>query len=150
VGSQPAGILHRVAAKVVVEIGVHVAAFAEPIADSFGRRLESAGAKPAKVLSPGLQSAGPVKPDVRPIGRQQPGVVREQVMEAQRGLVPSQDLERFIMQPRGLAEFDRPSHAFRRNRKELVQPLGIRFQRGGSCTSVGPRDRSARSRWSSG
>src|SRR5581483_9721672 len=126
--TEPRRVADGIAVEVVVEVRVDVVTVLQPCGEAFGR-----GPEPASGVAPDvatLVGGRSVEADVRPVRGQQPRVLRQHVVQAQRGAVAAQRLVDVVVEPRLLADLHRPPQCSRpepagRGREELVEALDV-------------------------
>ena len=133
--AEPGGVADGVPVPVVVEVGVDVDALGSP------RSIRSAtgpSRRPPYATVVGLpQRMRAVEAQVRPVGGQPPGVVGEQVVQAQRGAVGFEHRVDVLVEPRRVAELHGPADRPGRHREEPVEPLPRPAPSGAAAGEVG-------------
>ena len=129
---------------VVVEVRVDVAAVFGPRSEPPRRTPQTVARRSGRGTSRGSAS-GPVEPHVGPVGGAHPRVASEQVVDAQGGAVAFEHREHLVVQPATGRAARRPSAScFGATVRNSSRRSVLRFQRGGSCTRLGPRCRPSR------
>ena len=121
--TQEGGVPNRVSEPVVVEVGVDIVTGIEHLAESCRPGVEPDGTVGAVIRR--AQCRGPVEPDVGPVGGQLERMVVQEIVDAERRAVATQDLEHVVVDPRRITQLHRPAQCRGCGAEELVEPVGV-------------------------